>query len=108
MKNKAVFLLAVKDMSESEEACAAAISVPREYYEGAALVLVSAESSAQGGGGGILGVLEIAESDFASYLLRRAHLGRSCRYIQEDDAGDKMLKATSEVDIKSCQSVLKR
>ena len=58
-----------KDMSECEEACAAAISVLREYYEGAALVQVRSKTgvkaSAQGNGSGILGVLEIAESDFA-------------------------------------------
>merc|ERR1719214_455735 len=67
-KEKAEFLLVEKDLSESEEACAAAISVLREYYEGAALVQVKAEAAAkalsEGDGSGILGVLEIAESDF--------------------------------------------
>merc|ERR1719379_1940743 len=46
-KEKAAFVLAEKDLSESEEACAAAISVLREYYEGAALVQVHSEVSAK-------------------------------------------------------------
>ena len=42
----------------------------REYYEGAALVQVQIEAraSSQGDGSGILVVLEIAESDFATGL----------------------------------------
>jgi len=39
-KEKAVFLKVEKDMSESEEACAATISVLREYYESASRVQV--------------------------------------------------------------------
>ena len=51
-------------MSENEEACAAAISVLREYYEGESLLQVKSEANSRGDGSGILGVLEIAESDF--------------------------------------------
>jgi len=43
-KERAEFLVVEKDLSESEEACAAAISVLREYYEGAALVQVKSET----------------------------------------------------------------
>merc|ERR1719453_1705508 len=43
-KEKSAFALAEKVFSESEEACAAAISVLREYYEGASLVQVSAKT----------------------------------------------------------------
>ena len=59
-----------KHVYENEEACAAAISVLRVYYEGAALVQIKSEAkaSSQGDGSGILGVLEIAESDFATGL----------------------------------------
>merc|ERR1719316_1247874 len=57
-KEKAAFVLAEKDFSESEEACAAAISVLREYYEGASLVQVqskvAAKTAAKGDGSGIL------------------------------------------------------
>merc|ERR1712224_234050 len=39
---KASFIPAEKDLSESAEACGAAIQVLREYYEGAALVQTGA------------------------------------------------------------------
>jgi len=107
-KEKAVFLKVEKDMSESEEACAAAISVLREYYEGASLVQVQSKSKEAGDGSGILGVLEIAESDFAKLLAeaRSAEEAAASEYtkmMQEN----KMLKATKEVDIKGKQSELK-
>merc|ERR1719375_2194268 len=63
-EEKTVFMQAEKELSESEEACAAAISVLREYYEGASLVQVSASTRARAadtteGGGGIIAVLEV-------------------------------------------------
>merc|ERR1719160_2114740 len=41
-KEKAAFMVVEKDLSESQEACAAATEVLREYYEGASLVQVKA------------------------------------------------------------------
>merc|ERR1719473_1179804 len=41
-KEKADFMVVEKDLSESQEACAAATQVLREYYEGASLLQVSA------------------------------------------------------------------
>merc|ERR1719159_806276 len=46
-KEKTDFMAVEKDLSESQEACAAAIQVLREYYEGASLLQVSATDRAQ-------------------------------------------------------------
>jgi len=68
----AAFRVAEKDFSESQEACAQAIEVLREYYEGAgaSLAQVSAVSFSRAtrDAGGIIGLLEVAESDFAKLL----------------------------------------
>merc|ERR1719311_1450525 len=66
---KATFTTVEKDLSESVDACSAAIQVLREYYEGASLVQVSSTSKTGAmGGEGILGVLEFAEADFQKQL----------------------------------------
>merc|ERR1719443_468752 len=41
-EEKSVFMVAEKDLSESEEACAAALEVLQEYYEGASFLQVRA------------------------------------------------------------------
>merc|ERR1719199_988037 len=46
-KEKADFMVVEKDLSESQEACAAATQVLREYYEGASFVQVSAKAYAR-------------------------------------------------------------
>merc|ERR1719456_706644 len=43
-KEKAAFMVVEKDLSESQEACAAATEVLREYYEGASLLQVGANA----------------------------------------------------------------
>jgi len=106
---KTEFVKVEKDYSESEEACAAAIQALREYYEGASLVEVSAHSGMQATRGeGIIGLLEVAESDFAKLLAE-------ARTVEETAAADyetltqeqKMAKATKEVDVKGKRSELK-
>jgi septal ring factor EnvC (AmiA/AmiB activator) len=109
-KEKAGFLVVEKDMSESEEACAAAISVLREYYEGASLVQVNTNSKslAKGDGSGILGVLEIAESDFAKLLAEaRSTEEAAASEYEKMMQENKLLKATKEVDVKGKQSEVK-
>merc|ERR1719310_1344130 len=62
-EEKAQFMKAQQDLSESEQACAAAISVLREYYESAALVQVRSRVTLrtsmqeEGDGTGILSIL---------------------------------------------------
>merc|ERR1719408_897070 len=98
-----------KDLSESQEACAAATEVLREYYEGASLLQLRAKAGAradaEGDGSGILGVLEVAESDFAKGLAeaRTAEAASASEYaklVQES----KMLKATKTMEIKGKSS----
>merc|ERR1719515_210421 len=109
---KATFMAVEKDLSESQEACAAAIEVLREYYEGASLLQVKAGSkevaNAEGDGSGILGMLEVAESDFATGLAE-------ARTVEQQSASEydkmmqdgKMLKTTKEMEIKGKQSEVK-
>jgi len=107
-KEKATFLVVEKDMSECEEACAAAISVLREYNDGASLVQVKSEinSASKGDASGILRVLDIAESDFGKSLAEaRATKEASADDYKEMTQENKMLKAMTE--IKGKQSELK-
>jgi hypothetical protein len=111
-KEKAAFALAEKDFSESEEACAAAISVLREYYEGASLVQVhskvDAKLTTKGDGSGILGLLEVAESDFAKLLAEaRATEEAAATEYSKMLEDNKLNKATKEMDIKGKKSELK-
>merc|ERR1719399_2290408 len=111
-KEKAAFVLAEKDFSESEEACAAAISVLREYYEGASLMQVHSETAAKlttkGDGSGILGLLEVAESDFAKLLAEaRAVEEAAATEFSKMLEDNKLNKATREMDIKGKKSELK-
>merc|ERR1719408_401059 len=108
-KEKATFALVEKDLSESQEACAAATEVLREYYEGASFIQTGqkakGQTDEQGDGSGILGMLEVAESDFAAGLAE-------ARTVEEAAQSDfdklkeesKMLKTTKTMEIKGKQS----
>merc|ERR1719379_84937 len=107
---KTTFKAAEKDFSESEQACAAAISVLREYYEGASLLQVhaTARATAKGDGSGILGLLEVAESDFAKLLSEaRAAEEAAASEFSKMLEDSKLDKATKEADIKGKQSEIK-
>merc|ERR1719446_2052731 len=109
---KASFMAVEKDLSESQEACAAATQVLREYYEGASLLQVSSSTEdsteAQGDGSGILGMLEVAESDFAKGLAEARTVEQQAQAEYDKMAQDsKMLKMTKEMEIKGKQSEMK-
>merc|ERR1719393_602299 len=98
-KEKTTFKAVEKDLSESQEACAAATEVLREYYEGASLVQTGqktkSKSDEQGDGSGILGMLEVAESDFATALSEaRTVEGTAQAEFDKMKAEATMLKAT--------------
>merc|ERR1719305_1612330 len=108
-KEKANFLVVEKDLSESQEACAAATEVLQEYYEGASLMQVGskagAKTDAEGDGSGILGVLEVAESDFAKGLAEARTVEQQAQSEYDKLMQDgKLLKTTKEMEIKGKQS----
>lgn len=149
-----------KDYSESEEACAAAIQVLQEYYEGGSLIQEQAvqepnsmqdtipqqslmqESNAadpfafiqmrskarmmskarmhaksralflhrgrQHGGEGILGILEVAESDFASMLAEsKAAEQAAVEEFEKMVNENRVMKATKFAEIKGKESEIK-
>jgi chromosome segregation ATPase len=114
-EEKSVFMVAEKDLSESEEACAAALEVLREYYEGGSLLQVGSKATAGTGmliqgndGSGILGVLELAESDFAQNLAEI----RSAEKVSVDEYNtmmqdSKMNVAVKETELKGKESEVK-
>jgi chromosome segregation ATPase len=111
-EEKGSFDKASKDYSESQEACAAAIEVLRAYYESGSFVQVSAKTRAQSqaqskakDAGGILGMLEVAESDFSRLLseAKAAEQASADEYetmMQEN----KVLKATKNAEVKGKKS----
>merc|ERR1719393_1070366 len=108
-KEKATFVLVEKDLSESQEACAAATEVLREYYEGASLIQTGQkakdQADEQGDGSGILGMLEVAESDFAAGLAEARTVEEAAQADFDKLKGEaKMLKATKTMEIKGKQS----
>merc|ERR1719393_874641 len=108
-KEKATFVLVEKDLSESQEACAAATEVLREYYEGASFIQTGQkakdQTDEQGDGSGILGMLEVAESDFAAGLVEARTVEEAAQADFDKLKGEaKMLKATKTMEIKGKQS----
>jgi len=126
-KEKAVFEVTAKDASESQEACAAAIQVLQEYYEGGAAAASAASSMfflqvslharsrsstrarmTVRGGAGILGLLEVAESDFATTLAEaRAAEDAAVEEYERMMGENKVLKVTKLTEAKGKESQLK-
>jgi chromosome segregation ATPase len=104
----AAFRVAEKDFSESQEACAQAIEVLREYYEGAAAVLVQVDAHSSRDGSGIIGLLEVAESDFAKMLAdaRTAEDAANSEFKKLSQE-NKLAKATKEAERKGKESEVK-
>jgi len=110
-KEKTEFKALEKDLSESEEACTAAIEVLREYYEGASLIQTGdqakGKAAAKGDGSGIIGMLEVAASDFATSLAEARTVEQNAQQDYDKLRQDaKMLKSTKSVEIKGKQSEL--
>merc|ERR1719247_3232671 len=108
-KEKSTFRAVEKDLSESQEACAAATEVLREYYEGASFIQTGqkakGQTDEQGDGSGILGMLEVAESDFAAGLAEARTVEEAAQADFDKLKGEaKMLKATKTMEIKGKQS----
>merc|ERR1719399_909591 len=111
-EEKATFDKSSKDLSESQEACAAAIEVLRSYYESGSFVQVSATTKVQSktkmkakDAGGIIGMLEVAESDF-SKMLSEAKAAEQAAVDEYDTMvqDNKVLKATKEAEVKAKRS----
>merc|ERR1719387_2636072 len=108
-KEKTTFTAVEKDLSESQEACAAATEVLREYYEGASLIQTDQKAKSladeQGDGSGILGMLEVAESDFATALAEARTVEEAAQSeFDKLNEESKMLKTTKTMEIKGKQS----
>jgi len=111
-KEHSTFVVAEKDLSESQDACASAIEVLREYYAGGSLAQISRQSTSSGlkgnDGSGILAVLEVAESDFAKLLAdvrttEDAAVSDHRKMLQEN----KLSRATKETESKGKESEVK-
>jgi len=103
---KATFVKVELDLSESKDACGAAIQVLREYYDGAtSLLQVRMETRAKTqarDGSGILGVLEFTASDFEKQLSdERVAEREASEKFEKLIADSKMLRAMKEMELKS-------
>jgi len=105
---KAVFTKIEKDLSESKDACGAAIQVLRDYYEGSSSLVqvgikskVSAKATARDGTG-ILQVLEFTAADFEKQLSdERVAERQAVDKFGQFAMDSKMVKATKEVEVKA-------
>lgn len=127
-KEKQAAGIDLKDYTESQQACAAAIEVLQEYYQGASFLQVSARASAKSGartrvrsatrfkfrlrddgdGGGIIGLLEVAESDFANMIAEtNAVEGQAQGEFEKMLQENKVLKATKLTEVAAKESQIK-
>lgn len=129
---KEEFARVSKDFQESEEACGAAIQVLREYYDGASSFLQLKSTtrsrsrmhshgqfefggslqefgaSTQTGGEAIVGMLEVAESDFAKMLAEaKANENMAEEEFAKNTQDSQVLKAVKLQDLKGKESEIK-
>jgi len=104
----ASFRVAEKDFDESQTACAQAIEVLREYYEGAGAALFQVDAGASRDASGIIGILELAESDFGKLLAEsRTAENAAADEFQKMTQDNKLSKATKEAERKGKESEMK-
>jgi len=96
-KEKATYTAAKKEMEEGIEGIKKALAVLRDYYAKED----KAHSSADGAAGGIVGLLEVVESDFTKGLAEMNIVEQNA--VSEYEAttsSNKITKATKEQDVK--------
>lgn len=123
-EEKASFDVAVKEFQESADACNMAIQVLREYYEGGdsfiqmkSTTRLRSKSRSRGaldledsmnGGEGIVGMLEVAESDFAKMVAEaKANENLAAETFHKNAVDARVLKATKLADLKAKESEIK-
>jgi chromosome segregation ATPase len=118
--------VAVKEFQESADACNMAIQVLREYYEGGDSFIqlksttrlrMKARSRSRGaldledsvnGGEGIIGMLEVAEADFAKMVAEaKANEDLAVDSFTKNAADTRVLKATKLAELKAKESEIK-
>jgi len=90
-----------KDYETGQQACAAAIKVLRQYYEGKSFVQTSAKASAKDPAG-IVGLLEVAESDFSRmYAEGMAAEDAAISEFETFTQDSKVSRAAKETEVKN-------
>jgi len=124
-RDRGAFEQESKDFQESQDACAGAIQALQEYYEGSAASFVQvrmrsgeadsmaemmqqASGAAAQGGEGIIGLLEVVESDFATMLAEtKAGENTGAEEFEKSMQESRVLKATKLTEAKQKESELK-
>jgi len=121
---KASYDVAVKEFQESADACNMAIQVLREYYEGGASFIQMKSTTrlrmkarsrnaldledSDTGGEGIIGMLEVAESDFAKMVAEaKANENMAVDAFRKNAGDARVLKATKLSELKAKESEIK-
>jgi chromosome segregation ATPase len=121
---KESFAVAVKEFQESADACNMAIQVLREYYDGGdsfiqlkSTTRLRMKARSRGaldledsvnGGEGIIGMLEVAESDFAKMVAEaKANENMAVETFEKNVADARVLKASKLAELKGKESEIK-